>query len=128
MRLVDKSRHSLDVAKAGLLVARGAVNNAKSLLDPAIAFLDQVKHTYRVGVKAITAVEKFAQPKIINIREIYFKVGLGVANGGVFQCRVKGVLMGKNFDMNLRIDTRNIWLIIKSLAERAIPGLSRFIG
>ena len=126
--MVDKSRHLLDVAKAALQVARGVVNAAKRSLDVAIAFLDGVRHTYRVGVKAITAVVNFALTKIINIREIYFKVGLGVANGGVFQCRVKAVLMGRNIDVNLKINTRNIWSIIKSLAERAIPGLSKFIG
>ena len=126
--VVDKSRHVLDVAKAVLHVARGVVYVARRSLDLAIAFLDGVRYTYRVGVKAISAVINFALTKIINIREIYFKVGLGVANGGVFQCRVKGVLMGGNIDVNLRIDTRNIWSIIRSLAEKAIHGLSKFIG
>ena len=126
--VVYNSRHILDVAKAALQVARGVVYVARLSLDVAIAFLDGVRYTYRVGVKAISAVVSFALTKIVNIREIYFKVGLGVASGGVFECRVKGVLMGGNIDVNLRINTRNIWSIIISLAEKAIPGLSGFIG
>ena len=128
MWVVHYSRHFLDIAKAALHIARGVVYVARHTLDLAIAFLDGVRHAYRVGVKAISAVISFALTKIINIREIYFKVGLGVASGGEFECRVKGVLLGGNIDINLRINTRNIWSIIRSLAERAIPGLSSFIG
>ena len=126
--VVDKSRHFLDIAKVALYIARGVVYAARSTLDIAIAFLEGVKITYRIGVNAISALANFVLTKIINIREIYFKVGLSVASGGVFECRVKGVLVGANINLHLKIDTRNIWSIAKSLAEKAFSGLSNFIG
>lgn len=126
--LVNKSRHVLDIAKAALSVARGIVYAAKRSLDIAIGFLEAVRVTYKVGVKAISAVANFVLTKIINIREIYFRVGLRAASGGAFVCRVKGVLMGGNIDVNLKVDTRNILSVARSLAEKAISGLSKFIG
>lgn len=109
-------------------MARGVVFAARHTLDIAIVFLEGVKKLYRIGVEALSALATFILTKIINIREIYFKVGLSVANGGRFQCRVKGVLLGLNVDLNLDIDTRNIWSIAKSLADKAFSGLSKFIG
>ena len=126
--VVDKSRRVLDVAKGALYVARGVVYSARRSLDGAIGFLEGVKRSYRIGVKAISALANFTLTKIINIREIYFKVGLSVANGGKFQCRVTGVLMGRNTNLHLSINTRNVWLIARSLANKAISGLSKYIG
>ena len=82
--VVDKSFHSLDVAKVALTVAQGILHGAKVVLDGAIAFLEGVKITYKVGVSAITALVDFALTKLINIREIYFKVALGAASRGEF--------------------------------------------
>ena len=59
---------------------------------------------------------------------MYFKVKLSVANGGKFKCRVKGVLMGKNINLKLDFDTNDILGIAKSLGERAVSGISKFIG
>ena len=126
--VVDKSRVILEGFKVALTVAQGFVNAAKSVLDAAIAVLDGVRATYRAGVNALSAITKFALTQIINIREMYFHVKLSVANGGVFDCRVKGVLMGKNINVQLRFDTSDILAIAKSLGERAISGISNFIG
>ena len=126
--VVDKSRHLLDIAKAALSVVQGFVYAAKGILQGAIGFLEGVKVTYRVGVNAVSALASFVLTQIINIREIYFKVGLSAASGGAFQCRIKGVLMGNNLDVSLQFDTRNIWSLVKNLAERAVSGLSKFIG
>ena len=155
--VVDKSRHALDVAKGALHVARGVVYAARQSLNAANAFLEGVKRLYSVGVNAISAHARFILTQIINIRdiyfnvglnvanaisararfiltqiinirEIYFNVGLNVANGGRFQCRVTGTLMGQNININLDIDIRNVWSFAKSLAERALSGLSKFIG
>ena len=128
IKVVDKSKVTLNVAKGALSVAQGVVNVAKRSLDLAIGFLEGVKKTYRVGVNALSALANFALTKIINIRDMYFKVGLSAASGGKFQCRVKGVLMGNNINVNLSFDTGNIGTIAKSLAERAVSGISKFIG
>ena len=109
-------------------MAQGAVNAAKGVLDLAIAALEVVKITYRVGVNAVTAFTKFALTQIINIREMYFKVSLSAANGGQFKCRIKGVLMGNNIDVDLDFNTKNILGIAKSLGEKALSGIAGFIG
>ena len=128
IRIVDKSKVALDVAKGALSVAKGIVNAAKRSLNVAIAFLERVKRTYRIGVNAISALTRFTLTKIINIRKMYFRVGLRLANGGKFQCRVEGVLLGRSINLSLSFNTRNIWSVGRALAERAISGLSKFIG
>ena len=126
--MVDKSRVTLNVVKGALSAAQGVVNSAKRVLDLAVRALDVVRATYRVGVGALNAIAKFTLTKIINIREMYFKVQLSAANGGKFQCRVAGVLMGRNINLNLSFDTRNILSIAKSLGEKAVSGISNFFG
>ena len=126
--VVDKSRHSLDVVKAVVSVAQGVVYAAKGGLDGAIGFLKGVKATYKIGVNAISALADFTSTRIINIHEMYFKVGLSVAGKGAFHCQIKGILMGQNLDVNLHFDTKNIWSLVMDLAEKAIAGLSEFIG
>lgn len=128
IKVVDKSRVTLDIAKTALSAAQGVINSAKRLLDLAIKALDVVRATYRVGVGALNAIAKFTLTKIINIKEMYFKVQLSAANGGKFQCRVKGVLVGKNINLNLSFDTKNILSIAKSLGEKAVSGISKFFG
>ena len=111
-----------------LSIAQGVLRGAQKLLDAAKAILEGVKIAYRVGVNALSALANFVLTQIINIREVYFKVGLGAASGGEFACRIKGVLMGQNLDINLQFNTRSIWSLVKSLAEKAMSGLSKFIG
>ena len=125
---VDESRIVLEAAKAALSVAQGFVSAAKGTLDIAIAGLTAVRKTYRAGVEALSAFANFALTEIINIREMYFKVALSVADGGEFQCRVKGVLMGNNIDLNLALNIRNPLELAKSLGEKAISGIKSFFG
>ena len=126
--IVDKSRHALDVVKGVLSLAQGAMHAAKFVLDAAIVFLEGVKVTYRVGVSAISALADFVLTKIVNIREIHFRVSLQAAKGGEFMCRVKGVLIGMNLDLVININTGNIWPLIIKLGEKVITGLGSFIG
>ena len=126
--MVDRSRVTLNIAKGALSAAQGIVNAGKRVLDLAVKALDVVRATYKVGVGALNAIAKFTLTKIINIKEMYFKVQLSAANGGKFQCRVKGVLVGRNININLSFDTRNILSIAKSLGEKAVSGISNFFG
>ena len=128
IKIVNAGRVTLDIAKGFLTAAQGVVNLAKKPLDLAIKALDAVRIAYRVGVNALSALTNFVLTKIINIKEMYFKVELSAANGGKFQCRVKGVLFGKNINVQLSFNTKNILSIAKSLAERAVKGISKFIG
>ena len=128
IRGVEASKRTLNIAKGALSAAQGVVNAAKHSLHVAIKFLEGVKRAYRIGVNAVSALARFALTQIINIHEMYFRVGLDTASGGRFHCRVRGVLMGRHMNLNLGFDTRNIWNIAKNLAERAVSGVSRFIG
>ena len=126
--IVDKSRITLNIAIGVLTAAQGVVKAAEKTLDLAIAFLRGVRTLYRVGVDALNAIAKFTLTELINIREMYFKVALSVANGGEFRCRVKGVLMGNNINLNLQLNIRNPLELAKSLGEKAISGLKKFFG
>lgn len=125
--VVDNSRHLLDIAKGALYVARDVVHVAEYRLDAAIAYLEGVKKVYRIGVNAFNALNKFIPIQVINIREIYFRVGLDVASGGRFECRVIGTMMGLNINHKLKIDVHNICSIAMSLADIVVPGLSKYI-
>lgn len=125
---LNRAKRSLDVAKGPVHVGRALIHAAKRSLDVVIRALEGVKRLYSVGVKAVSALTRFTLTKIINIREVHFKVGLSVANGGKFRCQVRAVLMGRNVVLHLHIDTRNIWSIARQLANRALGGLSKFIG
>ena len=126
--VVDKSRHVLDVAKVALTLAQGVLHTAKLALDAAIVVLEGVKITYKVGVKAISALVDFALTKILNIREMHFRVALGTAKGGEFECGIRGVVLGVNFNLRVKFNLFDIWSLIKYIAEQAISGLSKFIG
>ena len=126
--IVDKSRIVFEGAKAALSAAQDTVSAARGTLDNAIAGLTVVKEIYRAGVEALSAIANFALTEIINIREMYFKVALSVADGGEFKCRVKGVLMGNNIDLDLEFDIRNPLDLAKSLGEKAISGIANFFG
>ena len=120
-------KKKLKQAKAVLSKAQGAVNFAERVLKNAVKALDVVKTTYKVGIRSLKAIDGFTLTKIINIKEMYFEVKLSAATGGKFQCRVKGVLMGRNINLKLRFDIRNILSIAKSLGEEAVPGISKFV-
>ena len=126
--IVDKSRHILDIAKVALTLAQGVLHTAKLALDVAIGVLEGIKITYKVGVKAISALVDFVLTKLLNIREMHFRVALGTAKGGEFDCGVSGVLLGVNFNLRVKFNILDIWSFIKYFAERAISGLSKFIG
>ena len=126
--VVDKSRHILDVVKVALSLAQGVLYTAKLALDAANVVLEGIKIAYKVGVTAISALVNFTFGKLINIREIYFKTALSVAKIGEFECHVRGVLMGANLDIIVKFNIRDVLSLIKNFAERAISGLSKFVG
>lgn len=128
-KTVDESQKSLEAAKGMLSTVQGVVDSAEKSLDTAVETLNAVQKTYKVGVEATSAFNKFALTEIINIHEMYFKAELSVANGGQFQCQVMGVLIGENINVaNLDFDIRNPLKLAKLLGDRAISGLSNFIG
>ena len=126
--IVDKSKHALDVVKVALTAAQGVLHAAKLALDGAILYLEGVKAMYKVGVSAITALTDFVLTEIINIHEIHFRVALSAAKTGEFMCQIKGVLLGQALNVEVNFNIRDITSLIKNIAERAVSGLSSFIG
>ena len=125
---VVKGTHVLDVAKLALSMAQGALLDAQNLLDAAKKGLEGIKVAYRVGINAISALAKLVFTQIINIREVNFKVEIQAASSGKFACDIKGVLMGKKLEANLQFNARDIWSLARVLADKAMSGLSKFIG
>ena len=128
LKALRSARDSLYKAIDVFRKAESVVAIAKKSLDLAKGALENVKNVYKVGVKALKALRDFIATNIINIREIYFKVALSVARGGKFQCRVKGVVVGRDLNVNLNFDVKDILSIAKSLSEKVISGISDFIG
>lgn len=127
LNALRSAKDSLYKAIDAFRKAEMAVTIAKQSLDIAKTALDKVKNVYKVGVKAAKALRSFIATKIISIHEVYFKVALSVAESGKFQCRVKGVVVGRNLNVNLKFDVRDVLSIAKSLGEKVISGISDFI-
>ena len=127
-KTVKGSKVTLDAAKGVLEGAKGVVSAAKHTLDVANAALEAAKLTYKIGADAATALTRFALKDLFNIREITFDVSLSVASGGSFSGRVSARIFGKNVDASLSIDVRDIVSMAKQLADKAIGGLSKFVG
>ena len=108
-------------------MARGVANVARHSLDVAITYLEGLKQLYGAGVNALNALARFSLTQIIYIQEIYFNVGLDVANEGSFMCQVKGTAMGQKFTRKLEIDVNKLCPFAMSLANLAVPGLSNNI-
>lgn len=126
LKAVKRARDLLNKAKDILKKAQSIVSLARKAWDKAKKALNYLKNT--VGAIALKALKTLLSNKIINIIEMHFKVELGKAVGGRFLCQVKGILLGKRFSLHLDFDTRNIFSLVKSIAEKAISGLSKFIG
>ena len=126
LKTLNEARDSLNKAEDVLKKARDNVSFAKKAWYEAKKALNDLKKT--VGAIALKTLKTLSSNKIINIIEMNFKVELRKAVGGRFECEVKGILFGKHFSKHLDFDTRNILSLAKSLADKAIRGLSKFIG
>ena len=129
-RAVNSARITLDAAKLTLEGAMRAVNTARDSLNVANLALEAARRTYRAGAEAATALTRFAANAndLFSIRTITFDVTLSAASGGSFSGRVSARIFGRNVNVALNINLRNIASMARQLAEEAIDGLSSFIG
>ena len=127
-KVVDTSRVALDVAKGVLEGAKRTVSAAKGALDAANAALEAAKQTYRAGADAASALARFALNDLFNIKEITFDVSLSVASGGSFSGRVSARILGRDVNAAVSVNVHDIASMAKQLADKAISGLSSFIG
>ena len=89
--------------------------------------LEAAKQTYKVGTAAANAIAQFVLRDLFSIK-MTFGVSLSVANSGAFPVAVKARILGFDANINVEINTHDITLVAKQLAEETIDGLSSFIG
>ena len=122
-KVVQASKVTLHIANGVLYVARGVVAAAKYSLNIAIAALEVVKKLYKLGIEATLLILKFGLGGIIDIRELYFKVGLGGAALGEFEGAIKISFFGRPpVKLEFYINLRDIGKMVKQLLARIFTG------
>ena len=96
---------------SGSFLVEGSFKN--DLTDESTAVTD------REGVEAANAVSNFA-----SIKEVNYKLKLSVDYGIEFQFRAKGSVMGYNFDLNLEVNTKNPFELVKNVVSRTFNWIS----
>ena len=115
-KIVQASKVTLHIANGVLYLARGVVAAAKHSLNIVIAALEVVKRLYKIGIEAAILILKFGLGGIIEIRELYFNVGLGGAVSGEFSGRIKISFFGQPpVTLGFYINLRDIGKMIKQL-------------
>ena len=129
-RGVNSGRITLNAAKVVLEGFKKTVNLAKKSLEAANLALEIAERTYRAGVKAATALVRFAANAndLFSIKKITFDVTLSDAYRASFSGMVSARIFGQNVLVALNINLRDIASMARQLAEEAIDGLSSFFG
>ena len=122
-KVVQASKVTLHIANGALYVARGVVAVAKHSLNIAIAALEVVKRLYKLGIEATLLILKFGLGGIIDIRELYFNVGLGGAASGEFSNYIKISFFGKPpVKLGFYINLNDIGKMVGQLLTRIFSG------
>ena len=115
-KIVQASKVTLHIANGALYIARGVVAAAKHSLNIVIAALEVVKQLYKIGIEAAILILKFGLGGIIDIRELYFNVGLGGAATGEFSGRIQISFFGQPpIKLGFYINLRDIGKMVKQL-------------
>ena len=126
--LVGKSKGILRAAKVVLEGAKHLVRTGKRSLDIVNAFLEGVKRAYQAGTKAVSAIARYGLGGVFDIREIAFDVGLSTAATGHFRVSVTVNIFRHTKRLSLNINLKDITSFAKSLGEKIIGGLKKFIS
>lgn len=122
---VRESQVTLDIAKVTFDVAKAAVNQAKYTLDAAVAALEVVQHTYRIGVEAATLISSIGLGNMISIEKLEFEVSLSTAATGAFSGSVTACFAGQaSTTISIHIDLFNPISMARELGEHVVSGLS----
>ena len=125
--LVGKSRGILNAANVVLRGAQHVVTIGKRSLDIVNAVLEGVKRAYQAGTKALSAIASFGLGGVFDIREVSFDVALSAAATGHFRSSIVLSIFRKLKRFTIDINLRNILSFIKSIGERVIHGLKKYI-
>ena len=123
--IVDASRHTLEVAKAGLYIPEAGLLAAEQAVNAAQGVLDGIEAAYAAGLKAAEFIAKLGINGLISIREISFDVSLDAAAGGSFSGSVRAVFVGAaEVTISFNINLYDITSMVKQLVDEIGDGLS----
>ena len=124
-RLVDSSRHTLEVANAAISGLQLAVNGAQQALSVAQEAVSIVETTYATGLQAANFISTLGLNGLISIRQISFDVELAAAAGGSFSGSVTAVFAGAaETTVSLNVNLFDIPSMARQLANHIGNGLS----
>ena len=126
-KLVRKSKFVLKAANVVLEGVKIILRKSKRLLDIANAFLEVVKRIYVAGTKALSAIARFTLGGIFDIREISFDVAVGKAATGHFRVSLLLEIFRRPKRFSLDLNFKNLLQFFRSLGQRIIRGLKKFI-
>ena len=127
-QLVSRSRGIFKAANVVLAGAKHLVRAAKRSLDLAVAFLEGVKRAYQIGTRALSAIARFGLGGVFDIKRVAFNVGLSTAATGHFRVSVTASILGRQKQVSLTINLRDITSIARKLGEDVIRGLKKYIS
>lgn len=123
--LIDSSRHTLEVANAGIIVLQQGVSAAELGLRGAQEAVDGVERAYAAGLQAADFLARLGVNGLISIRRISFDVELDAAARGSFSGSVTARFAGAaETTISLNIDLYDIASMARQLAGRIGDGLS----
>lgn len=125
---VSKSKLSFIAAKKTLDDDMALVNITKRSLDQANANLKAIKVSHSSGTQALSAIAMHTLDGIFDIQEASFDVALGVATSGQFRVSLICTIFKRVKKFSFDINFKAIILFIKSVGERIIPGLKKYIS
>ena len=123
--IVDGSRFTLEIAKAGLELPQRALLAARETVTLAEVAVDGIEALYAAGLQAAEFIASVGLNGLISIREISFDVSLSAAAGGSFSGSVTAVFLGSaEVTISFSIDLYNIISMVTQLADYIGDGLS----
>ena len=123
--IVDASRHTLELAKAGIAIPQATLIAAEATVGVAQKGLDGIEAAYAAGLKAADFIARIGLNGLISIRQISFDVSLDAAAGGSFSGSIKAVFAGSaEVTVSLKINLYDIISMVKQLVDHIGDGLS----
>ena len=123
--VVDASRHTLEVAKAGIAIPQATLLAAEAAVSVAQKALDGIEAAYAAGLKAADFIARLGLNGLISIRQISFDINLDAAAGGSFSGSITAVFAGSaEVTVSLHINLYDIISMVKQLVDHIGDGLS----
>ena len=123
--VVDGSRFTLEVAKAGLEIPQLVLAAARETVTVAELAVDGVEAAFKAGLQAAEFIVRVGLNGLISIREISFDVSLSAAAGGAFSGSITAVFLGSaEVTISFNINLHDILSMVTQLVDQIGDGLS----